>query len=88
MPDGPDPTFLEDIYEASAGDLIRVLEASGAGYTVLVGHNPGLSDLASLLTGRRESLAPGDALILSVKGPGAGPLQPASAAVLERLTAA
>lgn len=85
MPDGPDPTFLEGIYEASAGDLIRVLEASGAGCTMLVGHNPGLSDLASVLTGQRESLAPGDALILSVTDPDAGPLQPSSAAVLERL---
>ncbi len=87
MPDGPDPQIVESIYEATAGDLITVLERFGTGCTVLVGHNPGLSDLASLLTGRPQALAPGDALILSMTQPQEGPLQPLSAEVLENLTA-
>ncbi len=84
LPDGPDPVFIDDIYEATAGELLRVLENHGWGCTVLVGHNPGLSDLATVLSGQGQSLCPGDLLILSLDAHPDQPLQPGAGKVGQR----
>src|SRR5690242_6878201 len=45
------PRLVAGIYEATPGDLLAALEqnASGAARVLLVGHNPGLEQLLSLL---------------------------------------
>ncbi|MFK7957199.1 MAG: histidine phosphatase family protein [Lysobacterales bacterium] len=73
--DGPDPHFIEEIYDATAGELIAVLQRHGADSTVLVGHNPGVSELASLLSGTRQVLRPGDWVVVSFDPPVSQPLQ-------------
>lgn len=49
------------IYDASTGELLDVIEAYGAAPArlMLVGHNPGLSDLVSYLAGTSARLSPG-----------------------------
>ena len=48
------------IYEATVGELVRVLEShADASVVCLVGHNPSLSGLAGFLTGQRLAMAPG-----------------------------
>ncbi len=42
----PDPVFLGALYEADASTLGDILDAEGADGTLLVGHAPGLHDLA------------------------------------------
>lgn len=56
-----EPSFDERIYEATADTLLKVLTEieKGARSVVLVGHNPGLEELLSLLTGQVESLPTG-----------------------------
>ncbi len=51
--------FLESIYEASAGTLIRVLDEDQHSPLILVGHNPGLESLMALLTTGQSSAARG-----------------------------
>jgi phosphohistidine phosphatase len=41
--------FEESIYEATAEDLLNVLRAQSADRVMIVGHNPGLEQLAALL---------------------------------------
>ncbi|BAV52116.1 phosphoglycerate mutase [Mesorhizobium sp. 113-1-2] len=53
LPTHPRVVFAEALYEASAADIlsqIRLAEPS-SGCLVVVGHNPGLEDLANLLAG-------------------------------------
>ena len=53
------PTSIDErLYAASASQLLGVVRAlpADAGAVVLVGHNPGIEDLASLLTGESMSL--------------------------------
>lgn len=59
------------IYEATAGELIAVLGElpDSVGTAVLIGHNPGLEDLASVLTGKPCQLK--TAAIAVLTGPGA-----------------
>ena len=73
--DGPDPQFIEEIYNATAGELIAVLQRYGADCTALVGHNPGMSELASVLSGTRQVLSPGDWVVVSFDPPASQPLQ-------------
>ena len=49
----PDVTFSRDVYEAPADRLLAVLRAvpDAARAVLLVGHNPGMSDLAQELAG-------------------------------------
>jgi phosphohistidine phosphatase len=52
--DHPPPTRLDDeAYAASVGDLLGIVRGldEALGTVVLVGHNPGLEDLAETLTG-------------------------------------
>src|SRR5690606_17363989 len=43
-----DVAFVDGIYDAAAGDLLRIVREKGGGARdlLLVGHNPGVSDLA------------------------------------------
>jgi len=53
LPAHPRVVFAEALYEASAADIlsqIRLVEPS-SGYLAVVGHNPGLEDLAKQLAG-------------------------------------
>jgi phosphohistidine phosphatase len=49
---GPHVRFEEPLYEASAKTLLKMLRElpDEAGHVLIVGHNPGLQDLAILLT--------------------------------------
>ena len=52
--------FLDAIYEASVGELVRLLEShSDAEHLALVGHNPGIAGVAGFLTGTRQIMTPG-----------------------------
>jgi len=57
----PAPRFLPEIYEATPGTLIALLEqhAADARQTLLVGHNPGLEQLLALLISGRSGEARG-----------------------------
>jgi phosphohistidine phosphatase SixA len=57
----PIPKFVPEIYEATPGTLIAVLEqhAHGAHRVLLVGHNPGMEQLLALLTSGRSPDARG-----------------------------
>jgi phosphohistidine phosphatase len=53
--DGPPVRFEPDIYEATPGQLIGLLEASAdVDQVLLVGHNPGLEHLVALLVEGRS----------------------------------
>jgi phosphohistidine phosphatase len=49
----PTPVFDERVYDATAAELLTVVTElpDDAGQAVLVGHNPGVTDLVALLTG-------------------------------------
>lgn len=47
----PRVTVVEDIYEASLGDLLHFLDSQTSRKLILVGHNPGLALLGTYLTG-------------------------------------
>jgi phosphohistidine phosphatase SixA len=57
----PAPRFLAEIYEATPGTLIALLEqhAGLAQRVLLVGHNPGMEQLLALLTQGRSDRARG-----------------------------
>lgn len=59
--DGVSPRFVAGIYEATPGDLLALLErhVSAAPRVLLVGHNPGLEQLAALLLEGRSERARG-----------------------------
>ncbi len=69
------------VYDASAGELIGVLEERPGTEVLLVGHNPAISGLASLLCGEPIALSAGGFAILEFKPPAEHPLQPGSARV-------
>ncbi len=54
-----DLRFDERIYEASAARLLEVVTEidKGAESVLIVGHNPGLEELVTLLTGQAETMA-------------------------------
>lgn len=60
-----------EIYDASPGDLIRLLDAvADAERVLLVGHNPGLEELVALLaagrSGDRRGLPPAGIVVIEV----------------------
>lgn len=57
----PAPKLLQEIYQATPGELLWLLEghADGAERVLLVGHNPGLEQLLALLTEGRSAGARG-----------------------------
>lgn len=65
--------WVDSVYGASVQALLQIVRDQGRGArrVVLVGHNPGLEDLAGRLVGRGEApkrLPPGGALRLQVAG--------------------
>jgi phosphohistidine phosphatase len=77
------PDYLEEIYEASPGDLMALLDQhADAEQVLLVGHNPGIERLVALLVeGRSDDfrgMPPGGLARLKLSGP----LEPGNA-VLE-----
>jgi phosphohistidine phosphatase len=50
-PGAPDPVVTDDVYYASAGDLLEIVRAlpAEAASAAIVGHNPGIGMLASVL---------------------------------------
>jgi phosphohistidine phosphatase len=57
----PAPQFLPDVYDATPGDLLSLIEsqADRAARVLLIGHNPALEQLLALLTQGRSSDARG-----------------------------
>ncbi|GAA2788802.1 histidine phosphatase family protein [Saccharopolyspora taberi] len=70
----PTVRYEEQIYEATTGDLLAVVNAlpSMARRVLLVGHNPGFEGLVSLLTGRMVELKTSGIAVLSGPGDWAG----------------
>ncbi|WP_201315780.1 histidine phosphatase family protein [Dyella sp. EPa41] len=55
MKHAPEPQLAEDIYEATPGELLALLDQhADAGTVVLVGHNPGIERLVALLVEGRS----------------------------------
>jgi phosphohistidine phosphatase len=63
---GPDFRIDERIYDADVADLLSVIHElpDTASTVVLVGHNPGLSDLVRVLTGARVELKTSSVAVL------------------------
>lgn len=59
------------LYAASADELLTVVRElpDDVGTAVLVGHNPGMEDLASLLTGESPRMATSALAVIAVPGP-------------------
>lgn len=59
LPRQPDFAYEPRLYEARPADLIAVLEATAPGVQALlvIGHNPGLQEIAAWLTGSGDSAA-------------------------------
>lgn len=57
----PELEYLQEIYEATPGELLTLLDARApaAHQVLLVGHNPGLEQLLALLTAGRSERARG-----------------------------
>jgi phosphohistidine phosphatase len=60
----------ERLYDASAQDLVKVTQElpQQASVAVLVGHNPGLEDLLTLLTGATEPLKTSAIAVITTPG--------------------
>jgi phosphohistidine phosphatase len=69
--DAPPPTRVDDrLYAASRDELLTVVRElpDDVGTAILVGHNPGLEDLASLLTGKTTRLTTSALAVIAVSG--------------------
>jgi len=65
----PEVSFDDRVYAASAGELLGVLrEYADRDVVVLVGHNPGLEDLAHRLTGEWVELPTSAIAVLDLDG--------------------
>ncbi|TFB50387.1 SixA phosphatase family protein [Cryobacterium tagatosivorans] len=66
----PPERIDERLYAASAGRLLEVLRAlpDEAATVVLVGHNPGIEDLVSILTGETASMRTSALAVLGLAG--------------------
>jgi phosphohistidine phosphatase SixA len=73
MDGAPVPHIEQDIYDASPGELLALLDQQGdAGTMMLVGHNPGIERLVALLVeGRSDEfrgMPPGAMAVLHLDG--------------------
>ncbi len=57
-------SILPTIYEASAGELLALIQQSTEGSLLLIGHNPGVSTLVSILSAERCGMQPGSLIWL------------------------
>lgn len=66
----PDTRYDERIYEASPGDLLAVVQdiEDDVVTAVLVGHNPGVSQLITALSGERTELSTSGIAVLTWSG--------------------
>jgi phosphohistidine phosphatase len=68
----PPPTRVDvRVYDASADDLLEVVHELNDDFrtVLLVGHNPGLEDLADVLTGESVRLPTSSLALIRVQGP-------------------
>ncbi len=81
----PAVRYEDRIHSASAGDLLALVRElpAEAGTVLLVGHNPGLTDLVRLLAGGRPELKTASVAVLGWPGPwaDAGPAAASLAAL-------
>lgn len=73
LQDAPIPQMAKEIYDASPGELLALLDQHGdAGTVMLVGHNPGIERLVALLVEGRSDhfrgMPPGGLAILHLNG--------------------
>ena len=64
-----EPTFVEELYNASLERMIHEAElvSDGAGTALIIGHNPGITALLiHLLDGGTEGMKPGDAAVVEL----------------------
>ncbi len=69
--DTPPPTRTDDrVYAASEPELLDIVRElpDGVGTAVLVGHNPGIEDLVSLLTGEASAMPTSALAVLTIPG--------------------
>jgi phosphohistidine phosphatase len=70
----PDARFDERLYDATVGSLIAVARGlpDECGSALFIGHNPGLEDLVSVLTGGYCVLKTSSIAVMSGEGPWTG----------------
>lgn len=68
--------YLDTMYLASTGDLVRLLEQHDADSIMLVGHNPGLAYLVSFFSGVQEHLSTAAIAHITFDPPTQGTPQP------------
>lgn len=69
--DAPPPATIEDrVYESPAAGLLAVVRdlPDTAGTALVIGHNPGMEQLAELLTGRRLEMRTSSVAVLTWRG--------------------
>lgn len=49
LPCAPEAEIVSALYNAAAAQMLRILRAAGGARTLLIGHNPGISELAAIL---------------------------------------
>jgi phosphohistidine phosphatase len=66
----PDPVFDERVYAATEEELLAVVRElpNGVGSAVLVGHNPGVTDLVTLLTHESPQMRTSAIAVLELTG--------------------
>lgn len=67
----PDPVFDDRVYAASEETLLAVVRgiAADVGSVLLLGHNPGVSDLVLTLTGEQLEMKTSAIAVLGLTGP-------------------
>lgn len=72
--------FDERIYEATAGELVRVVSELGNEVfsALLVGHNPGMEGVVRVLTGEQEEMPTAALAVIDLDVPGWSSVSPAS----------
>lgn len=70
LPDPPEPTFDDDVYDAPAVVLLDVVRGLPADATsaMIVGHNPGVEDLTALLAGEFVPMTTSSLAVLTWPG--------------------
>jgi len=74
LPGAPEFRIDERVYEAGAGDLVRVARElpAAVGTALVIGHNPGLEDLVGTLTGDWPTMLTSAIAVLTVPGEWSG----------------
>lgn len=72
LPREPEVRYLAELYSVSSDGLIETVETYGfdAAIVLIVGHNPGLEQLASRVAGFPLTLHPGSTAVLGLDGRG------------------